>query len=159
MKKTRFGKRRSLIDRFNQPMDESNFLSIFQIAMSEKLMLEECGEFDKEKFRRFLWKKINRLDDCIDLKVKPILLSCKIGPNFYLDIQETAKRIFGEYIAMDELIIFLLDYFTRNYSEENSGKEVPLFVRKYPGKSRSNLNSFHSKFSKFYKNHVVSFRT
>ena len=158
MKKQNFGKRRSAIDRFNQPCSESNYLEIFQIAMSEKLMLKSCGEFNKKEFQKFLWRRVHRKADYINLKIKPLLLTCKVSPEFYLDVQEAAKKILGEYTAMDELIIFLLDYFVENYGKENSGGETPLFVRKYKGKSNSKLNRFQSKFKPYFKNHVVSFR-
>lgn len=158
MKKQKFGKRVSTIDRFNIPPEESDFLKIFQIGMKEKLMLLECGEYDPVEFNRFMWRKLRRNIKYFDLKVKPLLLSCKIGPNFYLDIQETAKRMFGNYVAMDELIIFLLDYFVENYGKENCVEGNPLFVRKCGEKDNSKLNAFNAKFSKFFKNHVVSFK-
>jgi len=158
MKKPKFGKRRSSIDRFNQPTDESNFLKVFQIAMSEKLMLKECGEFDKEKFGRFLWRKVNRKDRFINLKIKPLLLTCKVSPEFYLDIQETSQRMLGDYVAIDELIIFLLDYFVENYGKDTDGGETPLFVRRLKGNRNSKLKHFQAKFSPYFKNHVVSFK-
>lgn len=158
MKKQNFGKRRSTIDRFNQPCSESNYLEIFQIAMSEKLMLKSCGEFDKKAFQRFLWRRVHRRDKYIDLKIKPLLLTCKVSPEFYLDVQETAKEMLGEYAAMDELIIFLLDYFVENYGRENRGGGTPLFVRKFKGRSESNLKRFQSRFRPYFKNHVVSFK-
>lgn len=159
MKKQRFGKRQSPINRFNIPSEESDFLRMFQIAMSEKLMLMECGEFDREKFQRFLYRKLHRDDRKLGLKIKPLLLSCKVDPNFYLDIQEAAMEMFGEYVPMNELISFLLDYFAKNYGEGNQLGAVPLFVRKYRGRSKFNLNRLQAKFGPYFKNHVVSFRT
>jgi len=159
MKKPRFGKRQSPINRFNIPSEESDFLRIFQIAMSEKMMLMECGEFDRDKFQKFLYRKLHRDDKKIGLKVKPLLLSCKVDPNFYLDIQEAAKEMFGECVPMNELISFLLDYFARNYGREDQSEAMPLFVRKYWGRSKINLNRLQAKFGPYFKNHVVSFRT
>jgi hypothetical protein len=159
MKKPRFGKRQSPISRFNIPSEESDFLRIFQIAMSEKIMLMECGEFDREEFQRFLYRKLHRDDSKLNLKIKPILLSCKVDPDFYLDIQEAAMEMFGEYVPMNELITFLLDYFARNYGGENQLREMPLFVRKYRGRSKFNLNRLQAKFGPYFKNHVVSFHT
>lgn len=157
MKKPRFGKRQSPINRFNQPSEESDFLRIFQIAMSEKLMLLECDEFDKLKFKRFLNRKVQRDEARLNLKIDPLLLSCRVDPEFYLDIQEAAIEMFGECVPMNELISFLLDYFARNYGGENQLKEVPLFVRKYRGRSRLNLNRLQAKFGPYFKNHVISF--
>jgi hypothetical protein len=159
MKKPRFGKRQSPINRFNIPSEESDFLRIFQIAMSEKMMLMECGEFDRDKFQKFLYRKLHRDDKKIGLKVKPLLLSCKVDPNFYLDIQEAAKEMFGECVPMNELISFLLDYFARNYGREDQSEAMPLFVRKYWGRSKINLNRLQAKFGPYFKNHIVSFRT
>jgi hypothetical protein len=159
MKKQRFGQKQSPINKFNISSEESDFLRIFQIAMSEKLMLMECGEFDREEFQRFLYRKLHRDDSKLSLKVKPLLLSCKVDPDFYLDIQEAAKEMFGECVPMNELISFLLDYFARNYGGGNQLRAVPLFVRKYRGKSKTNLNRLQTKFGPYFKNHVVSFRT
>lgn len=127
--------------------------------MSEKMMLMECGEFDRDKFQKFLYRKLHRDDKKIGLKVKPLLLSCKVDPNFYLDIQEAAKEMFGECVPMNELISFLLDYFARNYGREDQSEAMPLFVRKYWGRSKINLNRLQAKFGPYFKNHVVSFRT
>lgn len=159
MKKQRFGKRASTIDRFNASPEESNFLRIFQIAMKEKLMLIECGEYNHDEFNRYLWRKLRRTTKYFDLKIKPLLLSCKVSPKFYLDIQETARKMFGDYVAMDDLIIFLLDYFVENYGKENCSEGIPLFKEKCSGGNNFKLNSFNAKFGRFYKNHVVSFKS
>jgi hypothetical protein len=158
MKKQIFSKRVPTIERFNVPPENGDFLKVFQAAMKEKIMLMECGEYNPKEFKKIVRNKFKRDVKYFNLKVKPLLLSCKISPKFYLEVQETAKIVFGDYVAMDELIIFLLDYFVENYGKENYIRGVPLFTRKYSGNNYSRVKRFNSKFSQFYKNHVVSFK-
>jgi hypothetical protein len=157
MKKQRFGQRKSKWERFNQSPGQSDFIRLFQILLEEKMMLKESGDYSREEFNKFIMR-MGRPPQCVKVDTQsPIHLSAKISPQFYLDVQRTTQRMFGEYMAMDDLIKTLLIYFVENYGRDEFPKALALFRRVYPGRSKEPQRRFQRRFSPFFKNHVPDF--
>ena len=147
----------SIIDKFNKNTEESNFLNEFQEIMLQRLNLNYIDKYHKKNIERIIKTTINQPGNYFNTNIKNgFLLTCNVEPELYLKIQDTAKKITGNYLPMDELIHLLLTYFCHVYEKNPPKKDLP-YKHIFKGKSLTNLHLFQKQFSKFYKNKVRSF--
>jgi hypothetical protein len=83
-----------------------------------------------------------------------MLLSTEVEPEVYILAQETAKKITGNYIPMEQLLHLLLVTFIKTYEKEPF-KTTP-FIQVHKGARFKALQKFQAKFSKHYNNLVRS---
>ncbi len=143
-------KRIMVKDRFNKPLNESKFLEIFQEMMLDRMILNQTGEYNKRNERRIIKRISGRNPNTVNLDIKEgLLLTCSVEPEFYLLMQETALKVFGDYIPADELIHELLSWFIYYYLPKNTPKRSKPYAEvKHP----SNVAKFERRFKKYYKN-------
>jgi hypothetical protein len=125
--------------RFNQDPKISNFLRNFQ----QKLIMGMILNYDSKT------PKVRLKDE--------LLLTCRVDQELYVKIQETAKKITGDYIAMEDLIMHLLTYFCYIYNDDAPKCILP-YEHKYPGKRKRKLWLFQRRFERFYSNRVRNFK-
>lgn len=153
--------KRIAIHRFNKPTDESNYLYDFQKVMLERLILSEIGKYNKINVKRIIKRLTDRNVNQLDTDIaNGLLLACNVNAEFYILLQELIYNITGDYMPMDDFIQLLLTWFYVKYTKELKGREcndLP-FNRIYKGRSLINQIRFKKRFSKHFKNHVVSFQ-
>lgn len=125
-------------ERFNQDPKISNFLRNFQEKILKGMALNKIS-----KTKRLTIKE-------------GFLLTCQVDQELYIRIQETAKKITGDYISMEDLIMHLLTYFCYIYND-HTVKHILPYEHAFPGKSKKRLFRFQRKFEKFYFNTVRNF--
>ena len=146
--------RRSILNKFNADPKSSDFIKNFQEIMIQRINLDHTNQFSKRNVERIVQSTINRSAKTINTDTKDFLLTCKVEPELYITIQETAKKITGDYIAMDELIYLLLTYFCDVYKGRLPKNELP-YKHVNKGRSRKHLLLFQKKFEKYYS-HIVN---
>jgi hypothetical protein len=143
--------RQKLINRFNQDPDRFPFTEQFQELMIGKL----TGDLKRKDIRRLYKGKFKRAVDSIKVNHKDLLLlSTEVEPEIYILAQETAKKVTGKYISMEELLHLLLITFIKTYEKEPF-KKIP-FTHAHKGARFKALQRFDAKFSRYYGNIVKS---
>lgn len=144
------------IDRFNRDSN-SDFYSKFQEIMIQRMHLNYTGKYHPDNVDRIVRNVINRPSKAINTKIgEGFRLSCVVEPELYLMVQDTLKKINGNYGPIDELIHLLLTYFCYIYNDKKPKKLLP-FKHILKGKSRLKMVKFQKQFGGFYKNTVKSF--
>ena len=147
----------SIINKFNKDPRKSNFLNEFQEIMLQRLNLNHIQKYHKDNIKKIIRTTINKPENYFNTNIKNgFLLTCNVEPELYLKIQDTAKKITGDYLPMDELIHLLLTYFCHVYEKDLPKNQLP-YKHTFKNKSFTNLLLFQKRFSKFYKNKVRSF--
>ena len=146
-----------ILDKFNQDPKSSDFIKNFQQIMIQRLNLNHTNRYSKTNVERIVQSIVNRSARTINTQIKDdFLLTCKVEPELYINIQETAKKITGDYIAMDELIYLLLTYFCNVYKSNLPKNELP-YKHVNKGRSKNKLLLFQNRFEKYYSNIVHNF--
>jgi hypothetical protein len=143
--------RPKVINRFNQDPDRFPFLDQFQEIMIGRL----TGDLKKEDIIKLFRKKYKKY--VVSIKTNPkelLLLSTEVEPEIYILAQETAKKVTGKFMPMEELLHLLLVTFIKTYEREPFQK-VP-FVHARKGARFNTLRQFQSRFSRYYCNTVRS---
>jgi len=139
------------INRFNQDPDRFPFLEQFQELMIGKL----TGDLKRKDIKKLFKSKYRRAVDSIKVNPKELLLlSTEVEPEVYILAQETAKKVTGKLMPMEELLHLLLLTFIKTYEKEPF-KLTP-FVHTHQGKRFKYLQRFQAKFSPHYANIVHS---
>lgn len=140
------------IDRFNRNPKESNFYSIFQEILTERLILNYMGNYHEDNIKQIVRRIGKRPNISINTKIKNgFLLSCRVEPELYLKVQDTIKKLTGDYSAMDDLIHNLLAYFCYIYANKKPKFKLP-YHKIREGKMAKNLKKFENIFGRYYKN-------
>jgi hypothetical protein len=143
--------------KFNKSPQDSKFLSEFQEVMIERLHLNHIGHYHKDNVKDIIWSILQRPTSTMNTKITGgFTLTCNVEPELYIQLQDTAKRITGEYIPMDELIHMLLTYFVYVYANGLPKKILP-YKQVHKGRRRKRLLEFQKQFKQFYGNTVRSF--
>ena len=143
--------RQKLINRFNADPDKYPFIKQFQEIMIGKL----TGDLTKSDIRKLITSKFKRPLSSINTDLENLLLlTTHVEPEIYILAQETAKKVTGNYIAMDELLHLLLTTFIQTYKQEPFKKLPFSHIRK--GARFKALQKFQSRFSSYYPNYVSS---
>ena len=146
-------KKTKKIDRFNRS-NKSNFFNNFQNIMTERLNLNYIDKYNEENIEMILKNNGGYAKGRVNTKISNgFLLSCNIEPELYLKIQETIKKLTGNYSPMDELIRNLLTYFCYIYSGPLPKNQLP-YKHKYKGKRFSKILTFQKYFREHYTNIV-----
>ena len=133
--------RKSTINRFNQDPKRYPFLRQFQEIMIAKL----TGDLTKKGIKTLIESKFKRPLSSIKVDHKNLLiLSTEVEPEIYILAQETAKKVTGNYIPMEELLHLLLTTFIQTYRQEPF-KKIP-FIHAHKGARYKALRSFSSMF-------------
>lgn len=149
--------RKPTLDKFNVDPKTSEFVANFQEFMIHRLSLNHTDQYHPENID-LLIRSITKLSPKnFNAKIAGgFLLSCNIEPELYVKIQDTAKRITGDYIAMDELIHTLLTYFVHVYRDKLPKNELP-YKHEFKGRRLKKLIAFQHRFKKYYPNKVRRF--
>lgn len=143
--------RQTVIQRFNQDPDRFPFLDQFQELMIGRL----TGDLKREDIIRLFKRKFKRAVDSIKTNPKNLLLlSTEVEPEVYILAQETAKKVTGKFMPMEELLHLLLITFVKTYEREPFQK-VP-FAHARKGARFKTLQKFQARFSRYYCNIVQS---
>lgn len=143
--------RQKLINRFNQDPDKFPFIEQFQELMIGKL----TRDLTRKDIRKLYKGKFKRAVDSIKVNHKDLLLlSTEVEPEIYILAQETAKKVTGKYIPMEQLLHLLLITFIKTYEKEPFQTIPFTHVRK--GARFKALQRFDAKFSQYYDNIVRS---
>ena len=109
-------RRISNTERFNKDPKTSDFLNKFQKIMIQRLDLNHINKYHKDNIEQIMKSTINQKYSAINTKIDGgFTLSCNVEPELYIEIQDVAKKITGDYMSMDELIHLLLTYFVHTY--------------------------------------------
>lgn len=144
--------RKKTINRFNQNSDQSPFIKDFQ-----KIMINKLSQIlTNKEIKSFVDAECSNTLSSLNTSTKNLLLlTTEVEPQIYLLAQETAKKLTGDYISMEQLLHLLLTCFIETYRQEPF-KKIPFkHVRK--GARFNTLQKFQSRFSQFYNTHVESF--
>jgi len=145
--------RTKTINRFNQDPDRFPFIEQFQELMIGKL----TGDLKRRDIRKLYKGKFKRTVDSIRLNHKDLLLlSTEVEPEIYILTQETAKKVTGKYVSVEELLHLLLITFIKTYEKEPF-KLIP-FSHARKGARFGPLQQFQAKFSQYYCNTVKSWK-
>jgi hypothetical protein len=144
--------RKKTINRFNQDPNKSPFINDFQKIMINKL----SKILTNKEIRCLVNAECSNTLSSINTNTKNLLLlTTEVEPQIYLLAQETAKKITGDYIPIEQLLHILLTCFIKTYQQEPF-KIIPFkHVRK--GARFKTLQKFQSRFAQFYDTHVESF--
>ena len=139
------------IHRFNQDPDKEPFIKQFQEIMIAKI----TGDLTKKEIKTLINSKFKRPLNSISVNPKNLLLlSTEVEPEIYIMAQETAKKVTGNYIPMEQLLHLLLTTFIQTYRYEPF-KKIPLtHARK--GARFKHLKAFQARFSNEYSTFVQS---
>jgi len=144
--------RKKTIDRFNDDPDKLPFIKDFQNIMMNKL----CRMLTNKDIKTLLKSQCNRPMSSINTNPKNLLLlTVEAEPEIYIMAQDTAKKVTGNYIPMDQLLHLLLTCFIKTYQQEPFKNTPFKHVRK--GARFKTLRKFQGQFSQHYCNHVRSF--
>lgn len=143
--------RTKTINRFNQDPDRYPFIKQFQELMIGKL----TGDLKRKDIRDLYTGKFKRAVDSIKVNPKDLLLlSTEVEPEVYILAQETAKKVTGNYLPMEQLLHLLLVTFIKTYEKEPF--KITPFIQVRKGARFQALQKFQAKFSKHYGNLVRS---
>jgi hypothetical protein len=149
--------RKPKLDKFNKDPKTSEFIANYNRFLLHRLNLNHSDKYNPENIDLIIRSILNLPSNAINSKIAGgFLLSCNIEPELYLKIQETAKRITGDYIAMDDLIHTLLTYFCHVYQDRLPKNELP-YKHVFKGRRFKNLIAFQHRFGKYYHNKVRRF--
>jgi hypothetical protein len=149
--------RTSKLDRFNKDPQRSNFIKEFQEIMIQRLNLNYIDKYHKKNIAQIVRSTVNRPLNTINTRIKGgFTLSCNVEPELYIQIQETAKKITGDYVPIDELIHLLLTYFCDTYKGSLPKNQLP-YKHVFKGRSFSKLLLFQKQFFPYYSNIVRNF--
>lgn len=140
--------------RFNKNLSDQPFLEVFQKIMIERLLLNREGKYHPDNVARIIRNnKVRRNSKNINTDISGgYILSTEVEADFYILLQETIKKVTGNYMPMNEFIHILLTWFYQYYNKENNEK-INLPFRYNPQNKRKKLiGRFNNKFSRFYKN-------
>ena len=147
-----------VINRFNKDPKTTVFFNEFQEIMIQRLSLNYMDMYHKDNIEKIIRFTLNKPANTINTKIRNgLLLSCNIEPELYIKIQETVKKLTGNYTAMDELIHFLLTYFCYIYSKGYAPKKELPYKQINKGKRFQKLLTFQKRFKKYYPNTVRNF--
>lgn len=140
------------INRFNNPLEETKYLEVFQKLLIEKLILNKQKKFCQINMDRAAEAILNRQAN-INLKIKGgLLLCCNIEAEEFVLFQETNKRMFGEYVPIDQVLQLLISWYICYYHPNNKNKNL-LPLKKRENRTRyDKIKSFENRFKKYYKN-------
>ncbi len=143
--------RKSTANRFNQDPNEGPLIRQFQEIMIAKL----SGDLTKKEIKTLIESKFKRPLDSISVNPKNLLLlSTEVEPEIYILVQETAKKVTGDYIPIEQLLHLLLTTFIQTYRHEPF-KKIP-FIHARKGARFKALRAFQSRFSNEYNGFVQS---
>ena len=143
--------RQKLINRFNIDPDQYPFIKQFQEIMIAKL----TGDLTNKQIKKLILCKFKRPLSSIKINPKDLLLlTTQVEPEIYLLAQETAKKVTGNYISIEQLLHILLTAFIETYRQEPF-KKLP-FEHVHKGIRFKNLQKFQAKFSSSYPNYIRS---
>ena len=143
--------RPKIINRFNQDPDRFPFLDQFQQLLLGRL----TGDLKIKDIKKLYKCKFRRAMDSIKVDYKDLLLlSTEVEPEIYILAQETAKKVTGNYLPMEQLLHLLLITFIKTYEKEPF-KLTP-FVHSRKGTRFEALQRFQAKFSRYYGPSVSS---
>ena len=152
-KKSRYITRKgAYINRFNNPLEETKYLEVFQKLLIEKLILNKKKKFCQINMERAAEAILNRGAD-INLKIKGgLLVCCNIEAEEFVLLQETNKRLFGKYVPIDQVLQLLISWYICYYHPNNKDKNL-LPLKKRENRTRyDKIKSFENRFKKYYKN-------
>lgn len=145
------------INRFNKDPHKLKFFENFQEIIIQRLNLNYINKYNKKNVNRIIRSITGKPKGYINTDIKKgFLLTCNVEPEIYIQIQETAKKVTGDFLPMDELIYHLLTYFCYIYKDKNPKNILP-YKHRYKGKSLSKLIKFQNRFTNYYKNSVSNF--
>lgn len=154
--KTKYRKTKT-IDRFNRDPKTEKFVSDFQEIMIQRLDLNRTGHYHPDNIKWIQHNACKTAHPNLNTKIKDgFLLTCNVDPEIYIRIQETAKKVTGDYMPIDELIHLLLTYFIDTYSGDLPKNQLP-FNRVRTRNRKSKLLLFKKYFSPYFKNSVRTF--
>jgi hypothetical protein len=145
------------LSKFNTPIEASPFLRNFHSLLLEKLIMIKEGTYSRESMERAIVSITRQKPDDINMDIDPIQITCDLEPALYWWVQETAKKVTGDLMPMDELVRVLLTYFVRCYGGGYIPKKFQPFIRVNPSQRLHKLDKFKIKFGKYFKNHVPKF--
>lgn len=140
--------------KFNTPIEESPFLKNFQALLLEKLIMIKAGTYSKKAMNQSISQIAHISRGKMNMDIDPIRITCDLEPELYYYIQETAKKVTGELMPMDELVRLLLTYFVRCYGTGRIEKKFQPFIRANPSGRLHLLNKFKIKMGRYFKNHM-----
>jgi hypothetical protein len=143
--------------KFNTPTETSPFLRNFQNLLLVKMIMIKEGTYSKEAMDSAIVQLTGQKARDINMDIDPIQTTCDLEPAFYFRVQETAKKLTGDVMPMDELMRLLLTYFVVCYEGKTVLKKFQPFIRANPSQRLHKLNRFKILFGKYFKNHVSSF--
>ena len=139
--------RTKTINKFNQDPDKYPYIRQFQEIMIAKL----TRDLTSKELKTLINYKFKRPVGSI--KVNPeklIILTTEVEPEIYILVQETAKKVTGDYLPMEQLLHLLLTTFIKAYEKEPF-KFLPFkHIRK--GARFKTLRKFQDQFSQHYPN-------
>jgi len=144
---------KKIINRFNEDPNKLPFIKDFQNIMINKL----SQILTNKEIKTLIKAQCNRPISSINTDPKNLLLlTVDVEPEIYILAQETAKKVTGDYLPMEQLLHLLLTCFIETYRQEPF-KTIPFkHIRK--GARFNTLRKFQSRFSQYYSNHVESFK-
>ena len=143
--------RQKLINRFNIDPNKYPFIRQFQEIMIGKL----TGDLTRKQVRDLIRNKFKRPLSSIKIDSKNlIILTTEVEPEIYILAQETAKKVTGDYLPMEQLLHLLLTTFIETYRQEPFNKTPFCHVRK--GARFKTLHKFQDHFSPYYHNYIRS---
>ena len=143
--------------KFNTPPEASPFLRNFQELLLTKMIMIKEGTYSKMAMDQAIVQLTGQKARDINMSIDPIQITCDLEPALYLRIQETAKKITGDVVPMDELVRLLLTYFVVCYGGGYVLKKFQPFIRTNPSQRLDRLSKFKIRFGKYFKNHVPVF--
>lgn len=143
--------RQKTINRFNIDPDKYPFIKQFQEIMIGKL----TGDLTRKEIKTLITHKFKRPLSSIKVDSKDlILLSTEVESEIYLLTQETAKKVTGHYLPMEQLIHLLIVTFIETYRQQPF-KKIP-FSHVHKGARFKVLRKFQNRFSPQYPNYIRS---
>jgi hypothetical protein len=143
--------RQKLINRFNSDPDRYPFIKQFQEIMIAKL----TGDLTSKQIKNLILCKFKRPLSSIKINHKELmLLTTQVEPEIYLLAQETAKKVTGNYVSIEQLLHLLLTAFIETYRQEPF-KKLP-FEHVHKGARFKALQKFQKQFSSHYPYYVRS---
>lgn len=143
--------------KFNTPPEASPFLRNFQDLLLAKMIMVKEETYSKEAMDRSIVQLTGQKARDINMDIDPIQIACDLEPALYLRVQETAKKLTGDVMPMDELVRILLTYFVVCYGGKTVLKKFQPFIRVNPSQRLDRLSKFKIRFGKYFKNHVPVF--
>lgn len=144
-----------LINRFNRPIEDDNFIESFQEIMIERLLLNRDRKYHPKNLEQIIkgsrWKgeRKNSRNTRLDIS-GGFLLSTTVEADFYILLQELIKDMTGNYMPMDEFLNLLLSWFYQYYAGGRTNKEKLPFKKINRKNKKRKIKQFNKQFSKFY---------